>query len=69
MRTTAQLTAGEAGRKTTAITCLFLDIGGVLLTNGWDHLARRRAAKHFDLSWAEMEKQSGAGRTRSKPPV
>ena len=38
-----------------AITCIFLDIGGVLLTNGWDHLARRRAAKYFKLQWAEME--------------
>jgi putative hydrolase of the HAD superfamily len=38
-----------------AITCVFLDIGGVLLTNGWDHIARRRAAKHFNLKWAEME--------------
>jgi len=38
-----------------SITCVFLDIGGVLLTNGWDHLARRRAAKHFNLKWAEME--------------
>jgi len=26
------------------ITCLFVDIGGVLLTNGWDHHARKRAA-------------------------
>ena len=31
-------------RNATAITCLFLDIGGVLLTNGWDHHARKRAA-------------------------
>jgi putative hydrolase of the HAD superfamily len=37
------------------ITTLFLDVGGVLLTNGWDHLARRRAAKHFKLDWADME--------------
>ncbi len=42
-------------KKTPAITCLFLDVGGVLLTNGWDHLARRRAAKYFKLQWAEME--------------
>jgi putative hydrolase of the HAD superfamily len=42
-------------RKTTAITCVFLDVGGVLLTNGWDDHARRRAAKHFKLDWAEME--------------
>ena len=37
------------------ITCLFLDIGGVLLTDGWDHHARRRAATHFKLDWTEME--------------
>ncbi len=37
------------------IMTLFLDIGGVLLTNGWDHLARKRAATHFKLEWAELE--------------
>ena len=37
------------------ITALFLDIGGVLLTNGWDHQARRLAAKTFDLDLDEME--------------
>jgi putative hydrolase of the HAD superfamily len=37
------------------ITALFVDVGGVLLTNGWDYLARRRAAKHFQLEWAAME--------------
>ena len=37
------------------ITALFLDIGGVLLTDGWDHHARKRAAKHFKLEWAEIE--------------
>jgi len=42
-------------KRTPAITCIFLDIGGVLLTNGWDHFARRRAAKHFNLKWTEME--------------
>ena len=39
------------------ITTLFLDIGGVLLNNGWDHQARRRVAKHFNLEWAEMEER------------
>jgi len=39
------------------ITTLFLDVGGVLLTNGWDHQARRRAAKHFNLNWAEMQER------------
>jgi putative hydrolase of the HAD superfamily len=37
------------------ITTLFLDIGGVLLTNGWDHQARLRAARNFKLDLAEME--------------
>jgi putative hydrolase of the HAD superfamily len=36
-----------------------LDIGGVLLTNGWDHHARRRAAKRFRLEGAEMEARHG----------
>jgi len=36
-------------------TTVFLDIGGVVLDNGWDHLSRRRAAKHFKLNWMEME--------------
>jgi putative hydrolase of the HAD superfamily len=39
----------------TTCTCLFLDIGGVLLTDGWDHAARQRAAKTFHLDWNEME--------------
>ena len=42
-------------KKTTSITCLFLDIGGVLLTDGWDRHARMRAAKNFNLDLAEME--------------
>ena len=42
-------------KKKPAIRCLFLDIGGVLLTDGWDHHARRRATKHFKLAWVEME--------------
>ena len=39
------------------VTTLFLDVGGVLLNNGWDHHARRRAAQHFMLEWAEMEER------------
>ena len=41
--------------KASKVTCVFLDVGGVLLTDGWDHLSRRRAAKNFKLQWAEME--------------
>ena len=47
--------AAEIGDLRVPITALFLDIGGVLLTNGWDHLARKRAATNFKLEWAEME--------------
>lgn len=35
-------------------TTLFLDVGNVLLTNGWDHHMRDRAAKLFQLDEAEM---------------
>jgi putative hydrolase of the HAD superfamily len=40
-----------------AITSLFLDIGGVLLTNGWDHVARQQAAEHFHLNYADLEER------------
>ncbi len=39
------------------ITTLFLDIGGVLLTNGWDRKARRRAAETFQLDGEEMDER------------
>ena len=39
------------------ITALFLDIGGVLLTNGWDHAARRKAADTFQLDYQEIEER------------
>ena len=29
------------------IKTIFFDVGGVLLTNGWDHVAREQAAEHF----------------------
>lgn len=41
--------------KTPVVKCLLVDIGGVLLTNGWDHHARARAATQFKLELAEME--------------
>lgn len=39
------------------ITTLFLDIGGVLLTNGWDHNSRKRAAETFGLDYDEMSER------------
>jgi putative hydrolase of the HAD superfamily len=53
------MTAKDRGpltmKRSSEITTLFWDIGGVLLTNGWDHHARKRAATHFELELAEME--------------
>ena len=39
------------------ITTLFLDIGGVLLSNGWGHESRKLAAETFDLNQEEMKIQ------------
>jgi putative hydrolase of the HAD superfamily len=39
-------------KKSSSITALFLDIGGVLLTNGWDHHTRKRATTAFKLELA-----------------
>jgi putative hydrolase of the HAD superfamily len=50
------LTTGERRLRTTT-TCLFLDVGGVLLTNGWDHHARRRAVANFGLDWDETQRR------------
>ncbi|MCC6148219.1 MAG: HAD family phosphatase [Anaerolineaceae bacterium] len=41
----------------TPITTLFLDIGGVLLTNGWDQDIRKRAADKFNLNYEEMNER------------
>jgi putative hydrolase of the HAD superfamily len=36
-----------------------VDIGGVLLSNGWDHLARQRAAVEFQLDNTDLEARHG----------
>jgi putative hydrolase of the HAD superfamily len=35
-------------------TTLFLDVGGVFLTNGWDHHMREKAAQKFLLNYEDM---------------
>lgn len=50
-----QATKENRMRKDVVISHLFLDVGGVLLSNGWDHPARQRVAKHFKLDLAEMD--------------
>jgi putative hydrolase of the HAD superfamily len=39
------------------ITTLFLDIGGVLLTNGWDRGIRTLASAKFGLDYEEMDER------------
>ena len=39
------------------ITALFLDVGGVLLTNGWDRDSRELAAQTFGLDRKEMDER------------
>lgn len=36
------------------IKVVFMDIGGVLLTNGWDHESRENASKVFGFNYNEM---------------
>lgn len=42
-------------KKSSSITALFLDIGGVLLTDGWGHVSRKLAAKAFNLNPGKFE--------------
>jgi putative hydrolase of the HAD superfamily len=38
-----------------SLKVVFLDIGGVLLSNGWGHASRQKAAEAFHLDYAEMD--------------
>ena len=42
-------------KEKTEIKYLFVDIGGVLLSDGWSHESRKLAVKKFDLNTEEME--------------
>src|SRR5215471_10895324 len=44
-------------KKQTAISAIFTDIGGVLLTNGWDRGSRRKAIEFFNLDDEETEER------------
>jgi len=41
----------------TKLTTIFWDIGGVVLTNGWDHNSRAEAAKAFQFDWDEFRER------------
>jgi putative hydrolase of the HAD superfamily len=45
------------GGQPVAVTTIMTDIGGVLLTNGWDRAGRRRAAEAFHLDPEEMDER------------
>ena len=38
-----------------SVKVIFLDIGGVLLSNGWGHESRQKAAQKFGLDYEEMD--------------
>lgn len=40
-----------------SVTTLFLDIGGVLLTNGWGRKVRQQAAEQFGLDFTDMDER------------
>jgi len=44
-------------KKHAPITAIFTDIGGVLLTNGWDRGSRRKAIEYFKLDDEETEER------------
>ncbi len=39
------------------IKVVFFDIGGVLLTNGWDRTSRHVAAEAFNLEWEDFQER------------
>jgi putative hydrolase of the HAD superfamily len=48
---------GQGQNTSPPIDALFLDIGGVLLTNGWDHHMRKHAAESFGLDYEQMNER------------
>jgi putative hydrolase of the HAD superfamily len=48
------VSAIEGGSFVAEITTLFWDIGGVVLTNGWDRGSRKAAAEAFGLDWQDF---------------
>lgn len=40
-----------------SIKALLLDVGGVLLTNGWDRSSRKQAAATFGFDYADMDER------------
>lgn len=47
----------DCGIKADAISWMFLDVGGVLLTDGWDRHARKQVATNFCFDLDELEER------------
>jgi putative hydrolase of the HAD superfamily len=47
-------------RSVTEISVLFWDVGGVVLSDAWDHADRQAAAEHFGLDPATFERRHAA---------
>lgn len=45
------------------VSTLFFDVGGVILTNGWDTTARQRAAQAFNLDYANLQTRHEMSKT------
>lgn len=45
------------GARMTAVTTLFVDLGGVLVTGLWDRVARHRAVEQFDLDAEDFSRR------------
>ena len=41
--------------KITDLKILFFDVGGILLSNGWGHESRKKAAAEFGIDYAEID--------------
>jgi hypothetical protein len=41
------------------ITTIFWDVGGMILTDGWDWDSRRQTAEHFNLYGKKMNERPG----------
>jgi putative hydrolase of the HAD superfamily len=52
-----QATGPCSGGDFLAIRALFWDVGGVLLTNAWDHNERAEALEHFQVDAKEFQKR------------
>src|ERR1700720_3101636 len=49
------LQGSQRGSAMGDVTALFWDVGGVILSNGWDRAARAEASKKFGLDWEEFQ--------------